>query len=360
MDGPRRIVLALGPSTGGIGRHVRQLHDELVRRQWRVTVAGPADLATSWMADVDDFTAVSLPGAWSTVPSAYRELTELCRRVDLLHVHGLRAGLVGVRAAHRAGIPAVVSLHNLVLPETAGRSWRATRVAEPLLGRLADAAIGVSPDITLRLGGRAVTVPIASAPLTSVRSRAESRAELDAGDDDVVALCVARLHPQKRLDVLIAAAVAARRREPRLRVLIAGSGPDAERIETLARGAAGAVRLLGRRDDIGDLLAAADVAVLSSAWEAIPLALHEAARCGLPLVGTQTGGISEIVIPDVTGLLVPVGDVPGLAAALVRLAQDPELRQRLGDAARLREETAFAPERMITALEQVYAGVLSR
>jgi glycosyltransferase involved in cell wall biosynthesis len=360
-DGMTRcIVLAHGPSTGGIGRHVRQLHDELVRRQWQVTVAGPADLASSWMAGVDDFVAIPLPGAWSTAPSAYRELTAVCRRADLLHVHGLRAGLVGTRAAHRAGIPAVVSLHNLVLPETAGRSWRVTRLAEPLLGRLADAAVGVSPDITIRLGRRAVTVPIASAPLAALRSRSEVRAELGLTDHDVLALCVARLHPQKRLDVLIAAAAMATQREPRLRVLVAGSGPARDRIEALARDTGAAVRVLGRRDDVGDLLGAADIAVLSSAWEATPLALHEAAQFALPLVGTDTGGIGEIVLPDVTGLLVPVGDAPALSAALVRLAQHPGLRQRLGDAARHREETEFTAERMVAALEEVYAGVLSR
>jgi glycosyltransferase involved in cell wall biosynthesis len=355
----RRIVLALGPSTGGIGRHVRQLHDELVRRQWRVTVAGPADLAASWMAGVADFVATPLPGAWSTTPSAYRELAAGCRRADLLHVHGLRAGLVGTRAAHRAGIPAVVSLHNLVLPETAGRSWRATRLAEPLLGRLADAAVGVSPDITARLGHQAVTVPISSAPLTALRSRAEVRAELGLADDDVVALCVARLHPQKRLDVLIAAAAGAELQHPRLHVLVVGSGPAQERLEAIVHDARGGVRLLGRRDDVGDLLGAA-LAVLSSAWEAIPLALHEAAQFGLPLIGTDTGGIGEIVVPDVTGLLVPVGDPRALSAALVRLAGDPALRRRLGEAARHRAQTVFTPERMIAALEQVYAGALSR
>jgi glycosyltransferase involved in cell wall biosynthesis len=356
----KHIVLALGPSTGGIGRHVRQLHDELVRRQWRVTVAGPADLASSWMAGVDDFAAVPLPGAWSTAPSAYRELTALCRQADLLHVHGLRAGLVGTRAARRAGVPSVVSLHNLVLPETAGRSWRATRLAEPVLGRLAGAAIGASPDITARLGRRAVTVPIASAPLAARRSSAEVRAELGLAGDDVVALCVARLHPQKRLDVLIAAAVSAARREPRLRVLIVGGGPAEERIESLARDAGSVVRLLGRRHDVGDLLGAADLAVLSSAWEAIPLALHEAAQFALPLVGTDTGGVRELVLPDVTGLLVPVGDVGALAAALVRLAGDPELRRRLGEGARHREQTDFTVEGMMARLAAVYAGVLSR
>lgn len=364
MSGPghttKHIVLALGPSTGGIGRHVRQLHDELLRRQWRVTVAGPADLAAGWMAGVDDFVPTALPGAWSTAPSAYRELRAVCGSADVLHVHGLRAGLVGTRAAHRAGIPAVVSLHNLVLPETAGRSWRATRLAEPVLGRLADAAVGVSPDITARLGRQAVTVPISSTPLTAHRTRAQVRAELGLADHDVVALCAARLHPQKRLEVLVAAAATARLDHPRLQVLIVGSGPAQERVEALVRDAGAGVHLLGRRDDVGDLLGAADIAVLSSAWEAVPLALHEAAQFGLPLVGTDTGGIGEIVVPDVTGLLVPVGDVPALSDALLRLALDPDLRQRLGAAARHREKTVFAPERMMSALLDVYAGVLSR
>ncbi|HZG93197.1 MAG TPA: glycosyltransferase family 4 protein [Mycobacteriales bacterium] len=352
-----RIVLALGPSTGGIGRHVRQLHDELVLRGWQVTVAGPAALADTWLAGVADFAPVELPGSWPTARSAYAGLAAVARGADVLHAHGLRAGLVATQAARRAGVPSVVSLHNLVLPETAGRGWRAARLAEPLLGRLGDAAIGVSPDITRRLGRGAVTIPLSSTPVSAGRDRAAVRAELGIEPTDVLALCVARLHRQKRLDVLIDAARRARARAPALRVLVAGSGPAEPEIGALAAASEGAVCLLGRRNDVGDLLGAADIAVLSSAWEATPLALHEAARFALPLVGTATGGIGELVVDEVTGLLVPVGDAGALAAALVRLAEDPGARQRLGAAARDRELTEFAPERMMSALERVYAGV---
>ncbi len=351
-----RLLLALGPSTGGIGGHVRQLADGFVARDWDVRVAGPADLREGAMAGLGErFVPVSLPGRWADAPAAAKALRPLLAETDVCHVHGLRAGVVVTR---RARAPVVASLHNLVLPETAGRAWRLARRAEPWLGRHADRAVGASPDITARLGPGAVTVTCALDPPVPARRREDVRADLGIAPDAVVALCAARLHPQKRLGDLVRAA--ARVGADTIEVLLAGDGPDREKLSALVAETAAPVRLLGARRDVADLAAAADVAVLSSAWEAVALFLQEAAWAGLPLVGTRTGGIPLLVEPRRTGVLVDVGDVAGLADALAGLARDAGERARLGAGARAKVAADFTVAAMLDRFEVVYREVLQK
>lgn len=355
-----RVVLAMGPSVGGIGRHVRQLADALAADGDDVTVAAPAALAApgGWFADFSGerrkFAPVPLPGAWSGTPRATAALRSVVEGADVVHGHGLRAGLVTAVVARRAGVPSVVTVHNLVSPETAGRTWRVTRTVEGLVARLATVAVGASPDITARLGPGAVTVPVAATPMSPSRDRASVRRELGVAEDQVLVLCTARLHPQKRLEDLVDAAAEPDVAAAGVVVRIAGDGPSHDALASRITRTGSSVRLLGRRDDVADLLGAADVAALSSAWEAIPLALQEAALAGLPLVGTDAGGTPLVVEDGVTGVLVPVGDVPALAGALVGLARSPELRVRYGAAARSRVEEHFGPRRMLDTLESVY------
>ena len=96
------------------------------------------------------------------------------------------------------------------------------------------------------------------------------------------------------------------------------------------------LRLLGYRTDISDLMAAADLFVLPSRFEGLPMSVIEAMLCGLPVVAADVRGPAEQVVPEVTGLLVPPGDTPALAAALRRLAADAALRERMGAAGRQR------------------------
>ncbi len=359
------LLLALGPSTGGIGQHVRLLYDEFSERGWRVKVVGPAGLAQTSMSGLrDDFHPLALPGSASRAVSSWSKLRQTCAEFDVVHAHGLRTGLLAARACRSSrasrtntnGGPAcVVTLHNRVLGSTAPISWRLTRYGEKLLPRWADCAIGVSPDIVASMGASAPYVPLAARPRPSHVGREETRKDLGIDPDTCLVLCVARLHPQKSLDVLINAAAQA---EQRIQVVIAGDGPSKEKLAQLVAKLSAPVTLLGRRDDIGDLLAAADVAVLASAWEAIPLALHEAAYAGLPLVGSRVGGIGEIVVTGETGMLVDAGDSSELADALDELARDPALRAKLGANALAREEQVFSVDKMVLALSNIYRSVV--
>jgi len=196
--------------------------------------------------------------------------------------------------------------------------------AETAVARGATISLGASADLVeqaVAAGGQAALGPVAAPrPATPSRTRAQVREALGVGDAPVV-LAVGRLHPQKDYPTLVAALAALQHREPRPVLLVVGDGPDEDRVRHLVVTRGIAAQMLGRRDDVADLLAAADVLALSSVWEARALVVQEAMQVGLPVVATAVGGIPELVGED--ALLVPAGDASALAAALERVLDHP-------------------------------------
>ena len=143
---------------------------------------------------------------------------------------------------------------------------------------------------------------------------------------------------------------------------IVGEGPDRAELESeIGRlGIGDRVHLLGERRDVPELLARADVFVLSSASEGMPVSVLEAMAAGLPVVGSKVGGIPELVVDGETGLLVEPGDPDELAAAIGRLAADPELRRQLGEAGRERAQGRFALDTFRRAHVELYSRELAR
>ena len=146
---------------------------------------------------------------------------------------------------------------------------------------------------------------------------------------------VGRLAAQKGFATLIRAAARWQRRRTVPLLLIAGEGPLEAELRHQAAAAGVSVRFLGPRRDVPALLAAADVVVVPSIWEGQPLIVQEALRAGRPLVATSAGGIAGLTGGD-GALLVPPGDAEALAAAVVRLLDDPAAAARLAAAARAR------------------------
>ena len=151
--------------------------------------------------------------------------------------------------------------------------------------QLADALSGTVPESRIR-----VVVPCFPAPAPST-SRAEVRAGLGLSDDTPVVVAVTRLHPQKDLTTLVAAWAQVVRQLPEARLVVVGEGPARPQVEAAvaAAGVGGSVQLVGARPRAADELAAADVAVLTSVWEAIPIVLAEAMLLGVPVVSTAVG-----------------------------------------------------------------------
>jgi glycosyltransferase involved in cell wall biosynthesis len=149
-------------------------------------------------------------------------------------------------------------------------------------------------------------------------------------------------------------------RAPDFVVLVAGKGPLASELQERAAAPplGGSVRMLGHREEMADLLAAADFALLPSRSEGLPSALLEAYAASRPAVATAVGGVPEALDNDVEGRLVPPGDGPALRDAIVDLALYPERRRAMGERARARVVREFAATAATRRLEDAYLGWL--
>jgi glycosyltransferase involved in cell wall biosynthesis len=343
-----RIAQVLTASTGGIGRHVASVVARLVQRGHRVRVFCPPVTATAH--------ELTGPGAdvWPLADLVGGGL----RGAEVVHAHGYKAGALAWPAARLARAPLLVSWHNAVLPDhpAAGRA----RLLQRLVARGADLTLGASDDLVAearRLGARrAGLLPVAAPPVPPARmSREEVRTELGLEPDEVLVLTVARLAPQKNLGLVLDVAAALRERGG-VRFAVAGEGP--ERTALAARIAAERlpVDLLGHREDLGSLLAAADLALLTSTWEARALVAQEALLAGLPLVSTAVGGVPGLV--GNAAILVAPGDREAAAAAVQMLADDPAERARRAEAGRRQAASWPTEDDVVAELLSAYAGLV--
>jgi len=171
-----------------------------------------------------------------------------------------------------------------------------------------------------------------------------------------VVAAVASLRRQKRLDLLVDAAPLIRNAFPDAQVAIVGNGPEAARLRDLNARRGSHVTFLPFAPPSSRTLRCADVYVLPSGWEALPIGILEAQACGVPQVVTDVGGNREAVTAE-TGLVVPPGDAQALADAVVELLADPERRGAMAEASRRRHAAAFTVERMCEATAAVYDDV---
>jgi len=189
------------------------------------------------------------------------------------------------------------------------------------------------------------------------------RADLGIPSSAIVVAAVGSLIHRKGLDILLRAMNSLRDDPADIRLLIVGEGPERRSLQELASrlGVAEVTHFLGLREDVAAIYRdAADIATLASRRESFGLSLAEAGAVGIPAVATNVDGIPEVLVDEVTGLLVPSEDQVALAAALRRLAHDPALRQRLGRAALERVHELFTIERNVAAFEQTYGDLLVR
>ncbi len=341
-----RIAQVLAASTGGIGRHVASVAPRLAAQGHDVTIFCPPHTDAA-----QGFTGLGLP-VWP--------LTRLdrARGADVLHAHGYKAGAAALPWARLRRTPLVVTWHNALL--SGGASGVAARLLRRLVARGATLTLGASSDLVeqaRRLGAPAARLgPVAAPALPAPRrGRAAERAALGLAADHLAVLTVSRLAPQKNLGLVLDVAGAARDR-PQLRFLVAGEGPERAGLAARIDAEDLPVRLLGRRDDIADLLAAADLALLTSDWEARALVAQEALLAGVPLVSTRVGGIEELV--GDAARLVPAGDAEAAVRAVLALADDQAERDRLSAAGLRRAATWPDEDAVVADLLAAYADVL--
>lgn len=293
--------------------------------------------------------------------AALREVLALLRDIkpDLLHAHSSKAGFIGRLAARLVGVKSVFTAHGWAFTEGVSVGRRALAVSlEKLAGRIGDAVITVSEwDRGLALRYRVapperiftVRNGVSDTPLRATPSRHPPRL-----------IMVARFASPKD-QALLLRALASLKELPWSLDLV-GDGPLLPQVKALAQtlSLSERVRFLGRRMDVDRLLAEAQIFVLVSNWEGLPLVVLEAMRAGLPVVASDVGGVGEAVVDGETGFLVPRGDGSLLKDRLRRLLADPGLRVQMGLAARKRYEEHFTVERMTEAVWGVYRRVLGQ
>lgn len=360
------VLIVTGLAAGGVGRHVEQLTRGLTARGHRVRVACPSVVAARFA--LAGAGAELIEAEIGSRPAPHRDhrvvstLRAAMAGTDVVHAHGLRAGALACTARTRwpAGAaslpPPLVVTHHNVTPEgrVAGVLFRGL---ERVVARGADLVLSVSPDLARRADALGATVGelavVPATPQAQTRDAAAVRAELGVPAGGLLLVTVGRLAPQKGFDRLLDAVSlleAARRAQDRVSVAlpdfvlaVCGNGPQCAALQRRIEREQLPVRLLGHRDDVPDLLAAADVAVSSARWEGQPVWLQEALAAGAPIVATDVGGTDTVLAG--AGALVPDTDPDCVSGALAQqlsaVLGDEGLRARL--ARRSRERATELP-----------------
>jgi glycogen(starch) synthase len=359
---PTRVAIfasSFHPHLGGVEELVAQLARQFNERGHPtivVTNRWPRDLPESELInDIRVFrfpfrTLGSGPRAWLSYVSTTWAVTKRIERlmtaekVSLLHVQCVGPnGLYALRVSKRMGLPLVVTTQGEITMD-ASRIYQRSRFLNTYLRRLCARAVVVTAvshktanDLTVQIGTRPTKLKIISngvnlAEFSDAAPRRNERPYISSAG---------RLVPQKGFDILIRSYSRSGLRG--LDLLIAGDGPDRQKLEQLAidLNLTEQVQLLGRLDHkaLAELHAGAEYFVIPSITdEGLPLACVEALASGLPVVATRSGGIEELVKDGIHGLLVDMRDEEGLSEALLRLSSDLKLRSRMSLNARAQAE----------------------
>lgn len=385
-----RILQVTGSSAGGVGRHAREACAVLAAVGHQVMLAAPAEVLAPLPTEQPGARVRTIPLDIADRPrpredaAVIRTLRKLAAGADVVHAHGLRAGALAVAAVRslKDRPRLVVTLHNKPVGSTAIRAVGEGLMTAVALG--ADYVLGVSPDLVdaaRRHGARNVDYALVPAP-PRIRQAAERAAEDDVeaapqwgtgvpsvdqeaaaawrrgsatqdedADAPLTILTVARLAPQKGLDLLVEATRLLVERDdvPAFQWNVAGDGPLLDELRADAAGLP--ITALGRREDIGDLMAGADIVVNTSVWEGQPLVVQEALAAGAAIVATDVGGTGEVARGGAQ--LVPY-DAIALSSAIASLLRDPQRRENLRYAARVRAAQLPTAADLAAQLDDVY------
>lgn len=330
---PLRTVQVLGGGNACSSAHVRSLTSGLVARGVRVTVCVPAEADRAYDFSGAGAEHVHVPR--SSDPTSVAVLRAACADADLVHAHGLHASFRAVLALSGRRTPLVVTWHDRAYAE--GARAHLVRLLERRVVKAASVVLGTTSalvDRARKTGARdarlaAVALPGSRGTVETEdpdRLRAKIRAELGATGRPLL-MAVGSLDRHRGYETLLDATRAWRHLDPVPLVAIAGEGPLRTDLQRRIEDEGLPVRLIGRRDDVTELLAAADLALLPSSWESRSVLAQEAFHARVPLVATAVGGIPELV--GDAAELVPYGDPEAFSDAVVRLLGDPERRELL-------------------------------
>lgn len=368
----RILQLCTNFNSGGIQRHVLDLTEWLRAHGHEVFMAGtPGD----WLTQANDNHFYDLPtdgvsfagghllNRGANVAAAASKLRALVGKLkpDMIHAHETAPALVARLSNIGRNIPIAYTYHGSE-PERVPEVGRIARFAADYV---------ITPSFTtardLELRGhiaksklRVMGLGVKTAPEYSPAEIAELRAQLLPPGRRFLCVTIARLAPQKGLDVLIDVVRRVVGERHDVQFVVAGDGPLKNEVLTWAEkaGIAEYISFIGRTNEAYKLMAAADAFLLTSRWENLPITIVEAFRSKLPVIATDCGGVAELV-DDSVGKVLPVGDVAGLAHAVLEIAGDDALRALLSENALARShEDRFSPPFIHQKFEDFYRDIV--
>jgi glycosyltransferase involved in cell wall biosynthesis len=361
VSGPLSVLHVSQPTEGGVGRYVADLAADQIARGWRVVVASPTygDLAAQTMeagAGHIPWTAGRAPG-----PASLLDSTRLARIVreakpDLVHLHSSKAGFAG-RLALRGRRPTIFQPHAWSFEAVRGPVRPAALAWERSAARWATVVLCVSEAERERGEAHGIHadwrvipngVDLAKWAEAGAGERAAARSRLGLEDRPTV-VCVGRLCRQKGQDLLLEAWPSVRESVPDAQLALVGDGPDEKALR--AKAPAG-VLFAGKRLDVQDWLAAADVVTLPSRWEGMSIGMLEAMARGRAVVAADVPGARE-ALDDDSGAIVPLEDVAELGRELAARLSNPQRASREGRAARERAERYHDQRAMADAVAEL-------
>jgi glycosyltransferase involved in cell wall biosynthesis len=368
----RVTYITTGLAYGGAETQIKELATRLQRRGWKISIASMLPP----IAYVEELEAAGICVYNLRMrrkvpdPRAVLRLAAIMRRERplLIHSHMIHANLLARMTRLFVKMPVLIcTAHSIT------EGGRPRELAYRLTDSLADITTQVSE------AGRQRYIQVGAAPPHKIvcipngidtsrfqpnpTVRQAVREQLGCAPDAFVWLTVGRLEPVKNHLELLCAFREVAAVHPHARLLIAGQGPLQAAIEQRIAelGLADRVRLLGLRRDIPDLLNATDAFVLPSLWEGMPLTLLEASATALPIVATDVGGNSEVVLDGKTGYLVPPQEAKALTQAMLRVMNLSEAdRSAIGQAGRAHVVQNFDLERVVDRWEALYRELLQQ
>ncbi len=357
---------------GGIQRHVLDLSAYLREAGHRVLLAGDGG---DWAPSEDDpeFLHLALDRIAGTGGSVFRRMAEILpearklRRaikaegIQLVHAHETAPAILARLATMGLGIPVVFTYHGSEPDRIASVSRTARRCADLVISPSRTSlnhlvAKGLPAERT-----RVIGLGVHPMPQVDAAVAAAKRAELLGDNGRFLIASLSRLDPQKGIDMMIEVARKISDRRDDVVFAIGGHGPLQDLVDswTQVTGVSRNVKFLGPVSNVAEVLAASDIYLLTSRWEALPISIVEAFQSGLPVIATDCGGVRELVNDEV-GVVLPVADTSAIAEAIIKLLDSDELRGAMGRAAlELSRDKRFSPPHVHQSFEQLYRDVIA-
>lgn len=376
----RRIKVAeiLEATTGGIWEHLRQILTFVDRSRFDLTVICSVKRDRNVELRLEDFCSAGIPVVRVPMSRAIRPWHDLrcCRRIawelrvqhfDVVHTHGSKGGMIGRLAAHRTGGARVIHTgHTFPIQWAQGLKNSFYAALERRAARWTDRIIALS-DSQKRLlldericpAEKIIVLPngVNVKAVAGPDRRHGARERLGLPPDAPTVGMVGRIVEQKDPTLFVRTARIIRQALPDARFVWIGDGPLREKMEADARDAGLLGRNLvttGHREDARELYAAFDVFLMTTAWEGMPYAVLEAMAASLPVVAVNVPGMNEIVEDGATGRLAQA-DASALAAEVLGLLANPDVRNAYGEAGRRRVADNYSVKGFIEQLEKLYA-----